>query len=147
MSSNFFGISKVKFTKEGGLAVRMKNRTGGVSIKGYIVEPAPIEDNAVKYTDNGDADPIGIVYESGVADQAEMWVVVSGIAEVYYGVAVTRATFSRVPIVSDGLTTGQAMNEPLPSSPFATDKHFQEIGHPLETTSGAGLAKTILHFN
>lgn len=136
-----------KFTHEGGIAIRVINKTGDVSVKGYIVEPSDTTDNAVQITTNGDIDPIGIVYDGGVADGGLIWVVVFGIAEVYYGVAVTRGTFSRVPVVADGLNPGEAMNEPLPSPPFATDKHFQEIGHPIEATIAPGLAKTVLHFN
>jgi len=148
MSSNFFGISKVKFTPEGGLAVRVLNETGGPSIKGYIVEPGPSVDNSAKYTDGGDVDPIGVVYDADVPDGEYMWVVVSGIADVYYsGNDVVRATFSRVPTSGEALPDGHAINEPLPSPPFATDKHFQEIGHSLESISAPGLAKTILHFN
>lgn len=143
----FPGNGNTKFTPEGGLAVKRINKTGGASMKGYIVEPSSSIDNGVKYTDNGDPDPIGIVYESGVPDGEEMWVIVSGIADVYYGTSVDRATFGRVPILADGLSTGQALAEPLPTSPFATDKHFQEIGHPMETRATPGLAKTVIHFN
>ena len=46
-----------------------------------------------------------------------------------------------------GEISGQALNEAVPTSPFATDKHFCEIGHVLETRTGAGLAKVNLHFN
>lgn len=138
---------KTRITPEGGLAVLMLNDTGAASVKGYIVEPASATDNAVKLVTDGDIDPIGIVYESGVADGQYIWIVVSGIADVYYGVAVTRGTFSRVPVAADGLAIGEAMNEAIPTSPFATDKHFQEIGHPIESRGTPGLAKTVLHFN
>lgn len=141
------GLNKVVITPEGGMAVELINKTGADSIKGYIVEPSSTVDNAVKYTDNGDVDPIGVVYSDGVADGGKILVVFSGLAEVYYGTAVTRATFSRVPVAADGVSAGQAVNEALPSPPFATDKHFQEIGHPIESRGTPGLAKTILHFN
>ena len=141
------GPNNITFTPEGGLAIRVINKTGGASIKGYIVEPSDTTDFGAKYTDNSDPDPIGVVYEAGIADGEEMLVVIAGIADVYYGVAVTRATFSRVPVAADSLASGQAMNEALPTSPFATDKHFLEIGHPIQSTVGAGLARTVLHFN
>jgi len=134
-------------TKDGGIAIPFINKTGAPSIKGYIVEPSNTTDNGVKYTDNDDVDPIGIMYSEGVADGEEVLVVVGAIADVYYGTAVTRATFSRVPVVADGVASGQAVNEALPTSPFATDKHFQEIGHPIESRGTPGLAKTVLHFN
>ncbi len=141
------GNNNAIITPVGGFAIRMINDTGGASIKGRIVEPSSTTDNAVKMTTDGDVDPIGIILESGIPNGALMWVVVAGIAEVDYGVAVTRGTFSRVSIVADGIAVGQAMNEALPSPPFATDKHFQEIGHPIESIGAPGLAKTILHFN
>ena len=139
--------SSVSFSEIGGVLVSVINKTGGNSIKGYIVKPSSTVDNAVEYTNGGDADPIGIVYDAGIPDGQLMRIVVAGIAEVYYSGAVTRATFSRVSTVAEGLPDGQAVNEALPTPPFATDKHFQEIGHPIESTTGAGLAKTIIHFN
>lgn len=138
----------VQMTAEGGLAIKVINKTGAPSIKGYICEPSDTTDNAIKYTDNDDFDPIGIMYSDGVPDGEEVFIVVSGIAEVYYGTAVVRATFSRVPVVADGIAvSGQALNEPLPAPPLSNDKHFREIGHPIESRGTPGLAKTILHFN
>lgn len=137
---------KQNVTPEGGTYIWMINKTGAASIKGYIVQPAASTDNGAVYTIDGDIDPIGVVYDAGVADGSLMRVVVSGIAEVYYGTAVVRGTFSRVAVAADSVASGQAVNEPLPSSPFATDKHFQEIGHPIESKA-SGLAKTVLHFN
>lgn len=137
----------MKFTTEGGLAIRLINKTGGASIKGYIVEASGSDDNAIAYTTGDDIDPFGIIYDDGIPDGELVWVVVAGIADVFYSAGVTRATFSRVPTVVEALPAGQAVNEALPTPPFATDKHFQEIGHPIESTGGPGLAKTVLHFN
>lgn len=144
---SYLVTTNVKLTSEGGIAVLLTNDTGGSSVKGYIVEPSSNIDNAVKYTTNGDIDPVGVVYESGIPNGEKMWVVIAGIADVYYGTIVTRGTFSRVSVLADGVATGQAVNEALPVPPFATDKHFQEIGHPLESRGTPGLAKTVLHFN
>ncbi len=137
----------MKFTSEGGLAVRVLNDTGAPSIKGYIVEASSNVDNAIQYTSGDDIDPLGIIYDDNIPDGQLVWIVVTGIAEVFYAMPVTRATFSRVPTIVEALPDGQAVNEALPIPPFATDKHFQEIGHPLESRVGAGLAKTFLHFN
>lgn len=145
--NNFFEIGKVKFTPEGGLAVLMINKTGGATTKGYIVEPSDVADNAIKYTTDNDVDPIGVIYESGIADGKPVWVVVSGIADVYFGTTVTRGTFVRVPVAADSIPSGQAVGEALPTPPLATDKHFQEIGHPIESRGTPGLAKVVLHFN
>jgi hypothetical protein len=141
------GNSQGKITPLGGYAIQMTNNTGGASKKGYIVEAESNSDNGVAYTQADDIDPIGIMLEEGIPDGDLVWVVVSGIAEVYYSGNVTRATFSRVSITSEALQPGIAVNEALPSPPFSTDKHFQEIGHPIENRTGAGLAKTVLHFN
>lgn len=138
----------VVMTAEGGLAIKAINKTGAPSIKGYICEPSDTTDNGIKYTDNDDFDPIGIMYSENVPDGEEVLIVVAGIAEVFYGTSVTRATFSRVPVVADGIAvSGQAVNEPLPAPPLSNDKHFREIGHPIESRGTPGLAKTILHFN
>lgn len=142
----YFG-QKTRITPEGGLAVLMINKTGGASTKGYIVENSATTNNGVQYTTVDDIDPIGVMYETGIPDGSPCWVVVSGIAHVYYATAVIKDSLSRVPVTAEGYADGQAVNEALPTSPFATDKHFQEIGHPIETRGTAGLALTVLHFN
>lgn len=134
-------------TPEGGTVTWVINKTGAPSIKGYIVEPEGSTDFAVKYPEPGDVDPIGVVYDSDIPDGSLMRIVVAGIADVFYRGNVTRATFARVATTVEAGNGGQAVNEALPIPPFATDKHFQEIGHPIESRIGAGLAKTVLHFN
>ena len=144
---SFIGNSKSRLTPEGGIAVRMINKTGGASVKGHIVQPEGSTNDAVELTIGGDIDPIGIIYDADIPDGNLVWVIVAGIADVLYSNTVTRATFSRVSTAGEGLPNGVAVNEALPTPPFATDKHFQEIGHPIESRTGAGLARTILHFN
>jgi hypothetical protein len=141
------GVGEVMLTSEGGLAIRMINNTGADTIKGYIVEADGTVDMGFEYTVADDIDPMGIVLDAGIPDGAYAWIVVSGIADVYYSGNVTRGTFSRVSIAVEALAAGIAVNEALPTPPFSTDKHFQEIGHPIESRVGAGLAKTVLHFN
>lgn len=139
---------KVKFTPEGGLAIRVTNLTGAPTVKGYCVDAASSANNAVKLVPVGEPDCLGVFYDDGVADGQEAWVVVSGIADVYFWGSTTRGQYARVGIAADtGEVAGQAISEAVPSSPFATDKHFCEIGHVLETRTGAGLAKCALHFN
>ena len=93
--------------------------------------------------------PIGIIYDDGIADGLEVWVVISGIADVYFVGNTTRGDIARGFLTADGASyvSGQALSEAYPTSPFASDKHFYEIGHVLESRTGAGLAKCILHFN
>ena len=138
----------IRFTPEGGLAVKMINKTGSASVKGNIVEVGKAVDESVILAGIDDPDPFGIMYDTGIVDGELVWVVVSGIAQVLYSTAVTRGTFARVPVTADGsATAGQAIAEALPTAPFSTDKHFQEIGHPIETIGAPGLALTILHNN
>ena len=141
---------KVMLTASGGLAVRLTNKTGGASVKGEVVEAdgAGAVNNAVAKIVQNEPDPIGVFYESGVADGAEAWIVVAGIADVYFIGNTTRGHVARGFVTADaGYVTGQALSEAVPSSPFASDKHFYEIGHVLESRTGAGLAKCVLHFN
>ncbi len=140
--------ARMKFTPEGGLAVKLINKTGAPSIKGTILDADNTTDMGVELAAIDDVDPMGIMYNEGIADGEEVWVVTSGMAEVLYSTAVTRGTFSRVSVTADvSATAGQAINEALPVPPFSTDKHFQEIGHPLESRGTPGLALTALHFN
>lgn len=140
--------TKVRFTPEGGLAIKLINKTGNPSIKGYCVTAGSGVNDSVVLVEIGVPNCIGVFYEDGVADGQESWVVVSGIAEVYFWGNTTRGHLARTGIASDtGEVSGQALSESVPTTPFATDKHFCEIGHVLESRSGAGLAKIVLHFN
>ena len=137
-------------TGEMGQQIKITNKTGGASVKGYILEASDSTDRAVGLIDAAnDPDPIGIVYEAGIADESDMWIWCEGaICEVYYIDTATHGQFARTGVTGDtGETAGQAVAEAVPTSPFATDKHFQEIGHVLTTHSGAGLALTWFHTN
>jgi len=141
---------KAAINEYGGYMIKLTNKTGGASVKGEVVSiySATAVDNAVKKIVVDVPDPIGVFYESGVADGSEAWIVVSGIADVYFIGDTTRGYLARGFVSADsGYVSGQAMAEAVPTSPFATDKHFYEIGHVLESRTGAGLAKCVLHFN
>jgi hypothetical protein len=141
--------SNIKFTKEGGLAVKLINKTGSASVKGNLVEPSDTTNFAVDLVVKDVPDPIGVFYDTGVANGQPAWVVIAGIAEVYFVGNTTRGHFARGFLTADGgsYVVGEALSEAVPTSPFANDKHFYEIGHVIETRTGAGLAKCILHFN
>jgi hypothetical protein len=139
--------TKIAVTDDGGLAVKLVNKTGAASIKGYCVT-AGSADNSVILVPVNDPDCIGVFLESDIADGDEAWIVISGMADVYFSNAPTRGYLARTGLTADtGEVSGQALSEAIPSSPFATDKHFCEIGHVLETKGTAGLAKCVLHFN
>lgn len=140
--------NKIAWTSEGGMCIQLTNKTGGASVKGEVVHSSGANDNSVIKTLQNVPDAIGVFYDSGVADGAEAWIVVAGIADVYFVGNTTRGYLARTFVTADGdYVTGQAKAEAVPSSPFADDKHFCEIGHVLETRVGAGLAKCVLHFN
>ena len=143
------GNGKVMMTDVGGIAVRLTNKTGGASVKGHVVNSNSGQNNSVVKIAVNVPDPIGVFLDSGVADGAEAWVVVSGIADVYFVGNTTRGHLARGFLTADGASyvAGQALSESVPTSPFSDDKHFYEIGHLLETRANEGLAKVILHFN
>lgn len=71
---------KTKITIEGGYAVKLTNRTGAASIKGTLVAASTSYDNAVMIPAN-EFSGKWAMYENGVADGSECWVVVSGVME------------------------------------------------------------------
>lgn len=140
---------KIRFTAEGGIAIKLTNKTGRDSVKGYLVDTDHTTNNAVQLVPVNLPDCIGVFYEDGVPDGSDAWIVVSGIADVYFIGSTTNGDYARVSRNDGGElgANGKATSEAIPTSPLATDKHFQEIGHVLEARTGAGLAKTVLHFN
>lgn len=141
-------IRKIRTTEDGGLAVLLTNKTGAASTKGYLVDASHTTDNAVVLVPVGVPDCVGVFLHSGIADGAQAWVVISGIADVYFSISTTRGHLARIGLSGDVTKAdGQAISEEFPTSPFATDKHFSEIGHVLQSRTGAGLAKCLLHFN
>lgn len=132
-----------KITAEGGVAIRVLNKTGAASVKGTVVIASTATANAVAIAPI-DADmPIGVMYDNGIADGQLCWVVVSGIAEVLFkntvapilgGIVFCSSTAGRVDI---------ANAIPVQAT------HYREVGHCFEAKSGGTnvLAKCVLHFN
>jgi hypothetical protein len=139
--------SKTAISPIGGYLVRLTNKTGGNTVKGYVIHPSITTDDAFELVPDDDPDPCGIIYEGGIADGEECWVVTRGFAEIYFESAVTRGKFVRSKVAADGGLTGVAVAEALPAPPFSSDKHFQEVGHAFQSIGGAGLARCLLHFN
>lgn len=135
-------------TPEGGFFVTLLNKTGANSVKGTVVCAHDTVDNAVKKIVVNVPDPIGIIYDDGIADGQPVRVVISGLADIYFIGSTNRGYLARGFITGDaGYVSGQALSEAVPSSPFASDKHFYEIGHVLQSRTGAGLARCMVHFN
>jgi hypothetical protein len=137
-------------TSDGGFVVKMTNKTGAASVKGMLVEPDGSVDLAFEACDADGYDPIGIVYEAGIADGSECWVVIAGIADALIedNTAATRHYWVRVSADQAGrvnIETAAPSGGTLP----ALDAHFRECGHALESqTSGTDvLCKIAMHFN
>jgi hypothetical protein len=133
-----------KTTTEGGQAIRLVNKTATASVKGTVVSVSDTTDNAFR-TNPTDGDmPIGVVYEDGIADGSDCWVVISGKAQVLLvnSVATTRS------YVAYSSATVAGRIDTSASAPAAA-QHFREIGHTLETkTAGTNvLVLCIVHFN
>jgi len=136
---------KIKLTPEGGIAIKLLNKTGGATVKGYCVDTHTV-DNSFHYVPHGTPDCIGVVYDAGIADSLPCWVVVSGIADVFFANTAVAGYFARTHVTASASIVGTAYNEAVPTPPFDVDKHFQEIGHVLES-GDPGLHKCVLHFN
>jgi hypothetical protein len=139
---------KAKMTAIGGFAILLTNTTGAVTVKGQTVKPDTATDDAVILTAADDDACIGVFLDAGVADDAEAWVVVSGIADVLMGdnEAATRGNWVETNSTEAGYADATA------ASPAAAPQHFNEIGHCIESVSATGagthiLARCVLHFN
>lgn len=135
-------------TEDGGMAIKMINKTGSASVKGTVLMASTSVANAVNLQAN-QYDSAGIMYSNGVADGGEVWVVTSGKAYVLLA-DTTASTMGNW--VFSSLTDGRA-NATLTAPPGGTisaiDEHFKEVGHCLQTvTAGTSkLALCFVHFN
>lgn len=138
--------NKIGFTSEGGLAIRLTNRTGAPSVKGEAVIASGANDNSFIQAIAGAVDVIGAVYEAGIANGSECWVVKAGIAEGLVSTDGGAAGSTRGNWV--GMSSTQAGRFDMTNaSPPAAPTHFEECGHCLETKAAGALAKFVMHFN
>ena len=135
------GNSYFKITPEGGFAVRLTNKSGAETVKGQIVGIKTGTDNAFDLTAVGATYNLGVVYESGVADAAECWVVVGGIAQVLMKNAAVRGQLCRIPLTADDSeAAGYAM-----AADQSDTASVYKIGDVLETADAEVLCKVLLH--
>ena len=133
-------VSEGKFTVTtiGGLAVKLTNKTGGVSVAGQTVRADTVTDVAVKLVP---------------ADGDEAWVVYSGIAYVAMedNTAATRGNWVRSSVTEAGYA--DATNASPPGGGVTElGRHMREVGCCVETVAAGGggthvLARCMLHFN
>ena len=137
--------TKSKMTVGGGFAIKLTNKTGAASVAGKLVKTDPANDDAVALTAAGDTECIGVFLDAGIADGAEAWIVVAGIADVLFD-------NNHGPTRGEWVATGAAGYATSAASPAAAPTHFEEIGHCSETVAAGGagtfvLARCVLHFN
>ena len=121
----------------------MTNKTGSPSIKGTIIQPSTVADNAFKI-------PVvpfactGVVYDNGVPDGSLCKIVIHGKAYVRTedNIAIKRDWWVGASTVTAG--TVLATTEP-PGTGFVlvSQDHFREVGHTL-TERSAGSTALIL---
>ena len=140
----------VGITPEGGFAVKLINDTAAASVKGTIVDLSTTVTNGFDINDADGPQPIGVVYENGIADGSYCWVVVYGKCQVLLEdtTASTVGYWVRTSITQAGradITNAAPPGGGIPE----LDRHMNECGHCLETKA-AGidvLAYIIFHSN
>lgn len=135
-----------KVTPEGGIAIQMVNNTGVDSIKGTLIQASVSVDNAFEVAPIDGDDTIGIVYNNGIPEGKETWVVILGIAECL--LEDTTASSNGNWTTTGGTTPGRC-DATIANPPGAVAAHFKEIGHAVEAVSAGTdkLAKIMIHFN
>ena len=151
MSLQYIGNEKAAIgydaaTGERGFLLKMKNKTGGNTVKGQVVSASGTVDNSFILQAN-EFDSFGIVQEGGIADGSDAWVWINGsVAQVLFKDS-TAAVRGYVALAAD--TDGRATNVEVPSSNPVVAEYFKEIGHVLESKEGGTdvLVLCHLHFN
>ncbi len=145
--------AKTAITPIGGFAIRLTNKTGSATIAGQLVETSTTDDDAVGLSEADGDHTMGVLLEAGIADGAEAWVIVLGIADVAMedNTAAIHGHWVRTSITDAGYADS---TNPTPPGGGITelDRHLKEIGHCIESVSATGggthiLARCTLHFN
>jgi hypothetical protein len=136
----------LKFTKEGGLAVYLINKTGVDSEKGRIVRGSAVTDDGVILTVINDPEIIGVMYEDGIADGERTWIVVSGRCQVLLDDNTGSTAGNWVQAGTAGYCDATNV------APVGVPAHWREVGHSLQTVAAGGagthmLCFIMMHFN
>lgn len=126
---------------EGGLLIRVKNSTPAPLLQGYVVKADVNNDDSVVLTAVSDPDPVGIVYQD-IPIGAYGWIIVAGIGDVYVDNAGATAREAWI-----GVSTATPGNCTSGGIPAIIADHFRECGHTIRARAGAGLVRSIIHFN
>jgi len=142
--------SMIVFTGEGGRAVSLINDTGSTSVKGTIVVASSNLDLAFSISDADEEQPIGAVYEDGVANGGFCFVVVGDLGDVLLedGTSGTRGYWVRTSETQQGRV--DATNPAPPGGGIPElGRHMAEIGHSHQSVSAGKdkLMRMMIHFN
>jgi len=128
-------------TSVGGIAIKLINRTGHSSVKGEIVESSGTVDFEVTLESAGGVDPVGAIYNAGIAEGSDVWVACAGIVEVLYD---ANGAINGGWVETSDLTAGRA--DGSAASPAAAPAHFEEMGHALEDAAANTVGRITMHF-
>ncbi len=128
-------------TSIGGIAIKLINRTGHVSVKGELVISSVTVNSEVTLAPSETDICVGAIYDAGISEGSNVWVACSGIVEVLYDVnGAVNGGWVETSNVTNGRAKGNA------ASPSPAPQHFEEIGHALESASGNTLGKIKMQF-
>ena len=138
-----FGSSGIGFTSEGGVYETFVNNTG-TSVKGTVVVASTTVYNGVDIAPAKSPFPIGVIYESGIANGSSVKVVVYGKAQV-----LLQDTVASYNGYWCGVSKTVAGRMEQSSSDPAVAEHVREIGHSLQGIAGGTdvLSLVQIHFN
>lgn len=140
----------MKFTPEGGLAVKLINKTGANSVKGTVVTLSTSTERAVDINPADDDEAIGIIYDDDILDGEFVWIVIQGLVDILIqdGQIATVGYWVRTSITQPGRADITNAGPPGGGIPQA-DIHFRELGHCQESKSSGTdvLARCIIHLN
>ena len=131
----------VLITADGGFAIPYINRTGHSSVRGEVVQLSSTADREVNLEDSGGINPMGIIYNAGIAEGSNVWVVTSGRVEVWFDAS---GAIKGGWVETSNLTAGRA--DGSAASPKPAPDHFEEIGHAEEAAAANALGFINLHF-
>lgn len=149
MPIQVFGNNKIGISELGGIAKKMINKTGVASVKGTVVETSTTTDDAFQIADADGNHQFGVVYDDGIADGSECWVIIYGVADVLLKDATLSAHGNWVFMSDVAGRVDATLADPTAGGVAQLDQHMREVGHCIESKAADTdvLARVCLHFN
>ena len=132
-------VGKNIFTQAGGRGVLMENQTGGASVAGQVVECHASIDDAFDTESTSGTDAIGVVYNAGVANGSDVWIITGGRAQIL----ADANGFTNNERLGTSDTVAGAV-EDIGGSPI-TALHFTEVAHACGDAASNSLGWAIIH--